>query len=534
MRKINMSTIRRILELKYRNALTTRQIETITKVSKSSVANYLQIYIDLKSSLEEVLALNDSDLEALFFPESRSTKEATNTEKVKHPDWNEVRQELSKKGMTRQLLWEEHKEKNPNLYSYSQFNRYYKKFLSTVNPSMRQVHYAGDKLFIDYSGLTMPIVNQKTGELTKAQIFVSVLGTSGYTFVHATQTQSTKDFILSHTLAFIFYGGVPNILVPDNLKAAVISHKKGVVKLNESYADMGNHYGVAIEPARPYKPQDKSKVELGVKAIQRWILMKLRHHTFFNVDKLNEKIAELLDGYNNKIMRRLGKSRSELFEELDKPMLHPLRANSYVYKEFKTATVGIDYHVELEGSGYSVPFKYLGKKVEIIYTNTSVTISFEGNIIASHPRLHQRYEDSTLVAHMPKEHEYQHEKWNSRRILNWASSIGVYTTALIEAIIESKSHQVRAYRTCIAILSFSKQYDKDSFEKMSSVAIEFKMYKISSIESMLKTKSYLEHYNKEHSEANNTTFSNTHENIRGSSYYSQDVSVSSETVQEVL
>ena len=531
MRKIHMSTIRQVLELKYRNALTTRQIQTITQVSKSSVANYLKIYKELDCTLDEVLALNDKTLEDLFFPKHRETAKTITAKYLQHPDWNEVRNELTKKGITRHLLWEEYKEKNPNLYSYSQFNRYYKKFLSQLNPSMRQVHYAGDKLFIDYSGLTMPIVNQKTGEITKAQIFVSVLGASGYTFVHASQSQSTKDFILSHTLAFIFYGGVPNILVPDNLKAGVISHKKGVVKLNESYADMGNHYGVAIEPARPYKPQDKSKVELGVKAIQRWILMKLRHHTFFSVDELNEKINELLDGYNNKIIRRLGKSRKELFEELDKAMLHPLRANSYIYKEFKTATVGIDYHVELEGSGYSVPFKYLGKKVDVSYTNTSVTISFEGNIIASHPRLHQPYEDSTLVEHMPNEHQYQHEKWNPRRILNWASSIGVYTTALMEAIMNSKSHQVRAYRTCIAILSFSKGYDKETFEKMSSVATEFKMYKISSIESMLKTKSYLEHYNKQHQEVNNINFSNHHDNIRGSSYYTQDVTP---VVEEVL
>ena len=173
------------------------------------------------------------------------------------------------------------------------------------------------------------------------------MGASGYTYVHASMSQSTKDFINSHVNAFYFYGGVPNILVPDNFKAAVISNKKGIVKLNEAYSDMARHYGVAIEPARPYKPQDKNKVELGVKAIQRWILMKLRHQTFFNVDELNEQINKLLDTYNEKKVRRFNKSRTELFELLDKPFLHPLRANRYVYKEFKKATVGIDYHIEL-------------------------------------------------------------------------------------------------------------------------------------------------------------------------------------------
>ena len=184
-----------------------------------------------------------------------------------------------------------------------------------------------------------------------------------------------------------------------------------VVRLNDSYADMGRHYGVAIEPARPYKPQDKSKVELGVKAIQRWILMKLRNHTFFSVDELNQQINLLIDGYNNKVIRRFGKSRTELFETLDKPHLHPLVANRYIFKEFKKATVGVDYHIELNGSGYSVPYKYLGKKVNVTYSSTNVSISLDGIIIASHKKLSQKYNDSTIKEHMPPSHQYQFEKW---------------------------------------------------------------------------------------------------------------------------
>ena len=431
--------------------------------------------------------------------------------------------------MTRALLYEEYKEKDPNLYSYSQFNRYYAKYVKTLNPSMRQVHYGGDKLFVDYSGLTMPIVNQRTGEITKAQIFVSVLGASGYTFVHATPSQSTKHFIESHVQAFNFYGGVPNVLVPDNLKAAVISHKKGVVRLNESYADMGRHYHIAIEPARPYKPQDKSKVELGVKAIQRWILMKLRNHTFFSVDELNQEINLLLDGYNNKVIRRLNKSRTELFETLDRPSLHPLRANSYVFKEFKRATVGIDYHIELEGSGYSVPYIHLGKKVDVAYSSTSVIISLNGEVIAHHPRLSQTHLDSTLLEHMPKEHQYQYEKWNPKRILKWANSIGASTTALMESIMQKRSHPVRGYKSCMAILSFSKTYGNSALESAAAVALEIQSYKVASIESMLKTKSYLRH--NQHQSVNNT-YMNQHENIRGSAYYEQQSNQASQEVTE--
>ena len=312
-----MSKIKEVLRLKLLNQLSNRQIQTITGVSRNSVANYVNSFNEMNLSLDHTLKLEDEEVEQLFHPKKTLISKISTT--VVEIDWNNIHQELCKKGMTRKLLYEEISVNNPNIYSYSQFNRYYNKFIKTVNPSMRQIHYGGDKLFIDYSGLTMPIVNQRTGEISKAQIFVTVLGASGYTYVHASMSQSTKDFINSHVNAFYFYGGVPNILVPDNLKAAVISNKKGIVKLNDAYADMARHYGIAIQPARPYKPQDKSKVELGVKAIQRWILMKLRHHTFFNVDELNEQINLLLDLYNEKKVRRFNKSRTELFELLDKP-----------------------------------------------------------------------------------------------------------------------------------------------------------------------------------------------------------------------
>ncbi|MGB5791666.1 IS21 family transposase [Poseidonibacter sp.] len=521
MRRISMSKIKEVLRLKYLNELSNRQIQTITGVSRNSVANFLKIFEQLESKIEEVLELSDKDLEQLFHP----VKTTVSKSKIVHPNWADIKSELSRKGMTRKLLYEEIKQNNPDIYSYSQFNRYFNKYNKSVNPSMRQVHYSGDKLFIDYSGLTVPIHNQFTGEITKAQIFVSVLGASGYTFVHCTHRQSTQDFIQSHTEAFYFYNGVPNILVPDNLKAAVISHKKGVVRLNDSYADMGRYYGVAIEPARPYKPQDKSKVELGVKSIQRWILMKLRNHTFFSVDKVNQEINLLLDGYNNKVIKRLGKSRTELFELLDKPYLQAVRANRYVFKEFKKATVGIDYHIELEGSGYSVPYQNLGKKVDVAYSATSVVISLEGEIIAHHPRVSKKYNDSTLKEHMPLTHQHQNNKWNARRILNWASTIGTYTVALMETIMNSKTHEAKGYKSCMAILTFCKKYDKGEVELMASVAVELSIIKVSSIESLLKTKSYLLHL--EHQSANNITIP-THSNIRGSEYYSRQTTITQE------
>lgn len=508
-----MNKTKEVLRLKYLSNLSNRNIQHLGVASKSSVSNITTHFEKSALTIDEALEMEDEKLLSLLFPELKQYQPKTSKP---HPDWNTVHYELSKKGMTRLLLWEEYKEQNPNGYGYSQFKEYYNRYKKSLNPSMRQVHYAGDKLFVDFSGVTMPIANAITGEIHKAQIFVSVLGASGYTFVHAVMRQSTEDFIECHNEAFSFYGGITNQVVPDNLKAAVISHKRGVVKLNESYADMGRHYGVAIVPARPYKPQDKSKVELGVKGIQRWILMKLRHQTFFDINELNEAIADLLDAYNNKVIRRLGKSRTELFEEIDRASLHPLRSESYLYRQYKKATIGIDYHIELDGNGYSVPYTYLGKKVDVWYSSNAVTISYQGEVIATHPKLTQPYHDSTLIEHMPTSHQYQYEKWNPGRILNWANDIGENTVVLMKAIMQSRSHPVRGYKSCMAILNFSKTYGDEALELTSKKAIQIGTRSVASIESILKRKTYLD--TTEHEVVNNTLF-NSHENLRDSEIY---------------
>jgi len=525
MQRIDMNKLKEVLRLKYISKLSNRQIQTLTGVSKSSISNYCKVFEQNTIDIATLLVLEDDILEKKLYG-SVSTNSVvdigitsdTTATNIPHPDWNYVHNELKNKGMTRMLLWEEYKQTHPNGYGYSQFKKYYARYAKRLNPSMRQIHYAGDKLFVDFSGLTMEVIDQTTGEITKVQIFVSVLGASGYTFVHAVESQSTADFIECNVQALHFYGGVSNTIVPDNLKAAVISNNKNGVKLNESYAHMGKHYGVAIVPARPYKPQDKSKVELGVKGIQRWILMKLRNHTFFSVDEINDALSPLLDLYNNKVIRKLGKSRTELFNELDKPVLHPLRANRYIYTQFKIATVGVDYHIELDSNGYSVPYQYIGKKVQVGFTRSSVAISYQGKTIAVHPKIHRAYEDSTNSDHMPPSHKYQFEKWNPGRILNWANDIGEYTTALMKKIMENKNHMVRGYRSCIAILSLSKTYGNLPLELACKTALSHNTIKVSSIESILKLKTY-EQEHLQHSVNNTTILLNAHENIRGKEYY---------------
>ncbi len=508
-----MLKIKEVLRLRFLNNLSYRQVEVLSGASRSSVAEYCRRFEIIPHSIEAALALSDEELDGLLHPEK---KLRLRNDERPLPDMNTIHSELKRKGVTLLLLWQEHRETHPNGYGYTQFGEHYRRYASTINPSMRQIHYAGDKLFVDYSGGTVPIVDPTTGEISKAQIFVCVLGASGYTFVHASPSQSTSDFIDSHNKAFRFYGGVPNILVPDNLKAAVISNKRGKIQLNESYADMGRHYSVAIIPARPYHPQDKSHVELGVKACQRWILAKLRNHTFFSIDELNEAIAPLLDAYNDKVVRKLGKSRTEFFKQLDFPLLGALPANGYIYREHRVATVGVDYHVPLGANHYSVPYTYVKKQVDIWYSSGSVTISYQGEVIAQHPRYDAPLHDSTIKEHMPLEHQYQYETWNPKRILNWASSIGAHATALMETIMTNKSHIVLGYKSCMAILGFSKHYGKEDLNLACAKALELNIHTVKGVESILKNKGYLR-VSDSYIHVNNPIA--THENVRGSDYF---------------
>ncbi len=328
-------------------------------------------------------------------------------------------------------------------------------------------------------------------------------------------SQKKEDFILSHVLAYEFFGGAPKINVPDNLKSAITSNNKHGIVVNESYAELARHYNCAIEPARPKKPQDKGMVEQGVQAIQRWILATFRDRTFFSVDEINDAIATLLDRYNNKVIKRLGKSRTQLFEENDKPYLQTLPSNRFVYKEFKAATVNIDYHVELNKCFYSVPFRYLKEKVEIRYSTTHVEIYHKSKLIATHPRLYRPNSTSTLKEHMPLNHQYQHEKMNPQRLKNWAASVGGNAGIFVQKRLETAEYPTNAYRGIIAILSLEKMYGKIALNLALGYASSINTTSVKSIRSILDKKLYLQAVNN-HTVKPSTP---THENIRGSEYY---------------
>lgn len=513
MARLTMSEMKEVLRLRFRNELSYRLIEVSTGFPKSTVLDYCVRFNASKLSLEEALQLPENELEVWLFPER--TRPANSKRPM--PDFEYIAKEIRKKGITWLLLWQEYKSNYPDGYNYTQFKKYCKDHIQRLSPTMRQIYHAGETMLVDYSGLTMELADPISGEVKPVQIFVAVLGASGAVFVHATSDQKKASFILSHTLAFEYFGGVAEKLIPDNLKSAVTEHRKDYVKINDSYADMARHYGTVVIPARPRHPQDKAKAEQAVQGIQRWIMAKLRNRVFFSIQELNDAIAPLMEIYNHKEMRGIGKSRFELLEEIDRPALLPLPKKRYQYREYVLRTVQIDYHVDIEGSYYSVPYQYIKSKVDVWYSNSLVEIFLKGNRIATHPRSFKKGYASTLDEHMPPNHLYRNETWNPGRILNWASSIGLNTARLMKAIMESKSHPVKGYQTCIAILNLSKKWPKDELELACKKACDIRAYTVKTIESLLKSKLYLEPSDKD------TTPLKDHQNIRGKNYYTEEI-----------
>ncbi len=337
-----MRQLREVLRLRLNANLSLRQIKASLRLSLGAVQKVTSKAEELGLHWELIEQLNDQQLARQFYPESDTHQSS----QFQLPDWVEVRQELKRKGMTKHLLWEEYTQQYPNrCYSYPQYCMLYQHWLKKQKRSMRQTHKAGEKLFVDYAGQTVPIVSHVTGEIKTAQIFVAVLGASNYTFCEATWSQKLPDWINSHVRAFNFIGGVPAIVVPDNLKSGVTKACRYDPQINPSYQQLAAHYGTALVPARPLKPKDKAKAEVGVQIIERWILARLRHHTFFSLAELNVCIKTLLEEVNHKPFKQLKGTRQHWFDSIDKPALLPLPKQSYQYTEIKTVKVNIDYHL---------------------------------------------------------------------------------------------------------------------------------------------------------------------------------------------
>lgn len=377
-----MRRIKKVIQLSLEAQLSVREIAGALDIPKSTVSDYLHHFQESGLSLSDLEEKDSETLYGLLFP--KPPKKESTPRKVM-PDFIRIHQELRRKHVTRLLLWEEYREAHPDSYSYTQFCELYNRFRKTLSISMRQVHRAGEKTFVDYSGLTMEFFDKESGEIREAEIFVAVLGASGYTFAEASCDQKKGSFIASHINAFEFFGGVSEILIPDNLKSGVTRADRYEPLLNESYQDMAAHYGAVVIPARPYTPKDKPKVELSVKLVQRWILARLRHRQFFSIEELNEAIRELLDSLNRRPMKKFAKSRYDLYLELDRPALKPLPAHPYRLRQFKVSRVNVEYHVEVEKSYYSVPYQLTGKEVDPLFREVGGNILQQQACCASQP-----------------------------------------------------------------------------------------------------------------------------------------------------
>lgn len=487
-----------------------REMAQAVGTARSTVGEYLKRAEGAGLSWPLAPEWDEASLERALFPPPPALPAATRG----LPDFAHVHRELKRKGVTLFLLWEEYKGAHPDGFQYSWFCQHYRAFAGKVDRVMRQSHRAGEALFVDYAGQTVPVVDRSTGEIREAQVFVAVLGASNYTFAEATWSQALPDWIGSHQRAFAFFGGVTEAVVPDNLKSGVTRAHRYEPDLNPTYAEMAAHYGVAILPTRVAKPRDKAKAEVGVQIVERWILALLRDQTFFSLDELNRAIAELLSRLNGRPFKKLPGCRRELFEQLDQPALQPLPAQAYVFATWKKARVNIDYHIELERHYYSVPYQLVKAQVEVRTSAQTVEIFHRGRRVACHRRSHQPGRHTTVTAHMPRPHR-DYAEWTPRRLVEWAKKTGPATGELIGRILTQRRHPQQGFRSCLGILRLGKTYSDTRLEAACARALTIGSASYKSIESILKHGLDREPL----PQPAQTKLPLDHDNVRGPKYY---------------
>ncbi len=477
---LSMRKIKELLRLKWESGLSDRQVAVSCAVSRSTVFEYVRRARAAGLSWPVVETLSEDELARRLFPPRVMPPVAPPL-----PDWVQVHRELKRKGVTRQLLWLEYKERYPEGLQYSQFCQRYREWLGTQSVVMRQSHKAGEKLFVDYAGLTMEVINRHTGEIRQASIFVATLGASNYTYAEATLSEALPDWLGSHVRALAFLGGCPAIVVPDNLKTGVTHPCFYEPDLNLSYADLARHYCIAVIPARVKRPRDKSKVEVHVQIVEREILAPLRNRSFFSLDELNAAIREGLQRLNQRPLQQYGVSRKELFEQIDQPALRPLPPTPYRFADWKRAKVHLDYHLELKGHYYSVPHRLVGQVVDIRFNRHTVEVFLKGQRVASHRRSLQRGAHSTVTAHMPKAHQ-RAGNMTPQRLIDWAKDIGSDTETWVQVALQRRPHPEQGFRTCLGALKLAKRYGNDRLNAACRRALAVNAFSYRSLQSMLK------------------------------------------------
>jgi len=505
-----MRKIRDVLRLTFAEKLTRRQVGLSLNIPFTTVGDHVARATAAGLSWPLPDDLDDSGLEALLFPPV-----APSTVPRPAPDWGYVHHELKRKGVTLQLLWLEYRETHPDGYGYSQFANLYRTWRGRVDVVMRQHHRAGEKLFVDFAGQTLPIYDRRSGEVVlRAEVFVAVAGASSYLYAEALASQELLHWVAGHTHAFEAMGGCHEIVVCDNLRSGVTKPHRYEPDVNATYQEMAAHYGIAVIPTRSYKPRDKAKVEAGVLLAERWIIARLRKQRFYSLSEANAAIRECVEVINDRPFKKMAGSRRQLFVELDRPALRPLPPEPYEFATWRRAKVNIDYHIEADHHYYSVPYQLVGKVLDVRSSSATVEVFHNHKRVASHLRSFLKHRYTTDEAHMPESHR-RHARWTPSRIISWAQKTGPSTAKLVEEILASRPHPEQGFRSALGIIRLADRYTAARVEAASARALHLRSYSYRSVESILT-------HNLDRQplpEPRATRAHPRHHNVRGSTYY---------------
>jgi len=512
-KSINMIKIRQVLRL-HCQGYSKLAIAAQSGISRNTLKKYIKAFAAIGLSFDEINELSDKELEDLFVkPEDKPLNERLRVLFDLFPSMDKA---LKKKGVTRQLLWEEYKRGHPEGVGRSQFNHYFAQWKAQVNPSMHIEHKAGDKLYVDFAGNKLSIIDQQTGEIKEVEVFVAILGASQLTYVEAVMTQQKEDFVAACENALHYYGGVPAAIVPDNLKSAVIKSSKYEPTLNETFADFAEHYATTILPARAYRPRDKALVENAVRIIYSRIYVKIKSKEYYSLEELNLAIRTALELHNSAPLRGRNYSRREQFNEVEKDVLMPLPPLRYELKKHQYATVAKNGHAALSQDKhyYSVPYKFIGRKVKLLYSRHTVEIYYNYERIALHKRTKRPYQYTTQREHLASTHRFVSE-WTPERFISWAADIHEDVRLYILKVLDRKQHPEQAYKACVGILSFAKKVGNDRLIKACQRALGYGAYNYKTIQKILERKLDM----RDTMEEANQLQMPLHDNIRGENYY---------------
>jgi len=506
--RLSMRQIREILRLKHKLELTHRAVAKACSVGVGTVTLYLQRAAEVGLGWPLPDDLDDAALEAKLFPRAAPLRERV------PPNCPEIHRELKRTGVTLRLMWEEYRAVHVDGYRYSQFCEIYRRWAKKLKPSMRQVYRAGEKTFTDFSGKRPHIVDRRTGEQIAVELFVGVLGASSLTYAEATESQKLPCWIGAHTRMVEYFEGSTEIWVPDQLKSGVTRSCRYEPGINRTYQELAAHYGAVVIPARPRKPKDKAKAEAAVLLAQRWILARLRDQTFFSIAELNRAIREQLDELNDRPMQKLGVSRRQLWEQLDRPALNPLPLERYEMSEWSQCRVNIDYHVEVGRHLYSVPYQLLHARAEARSTASIVEVYYKGRRVTSHRRRYD-HQPSTKPEHMPSSHR-AHSEWTPSRLIHWAEKSGPATGRLVAEILRSRPHPEQGYRACLGLMRRGKRYGEQRLEAASLRAEHLRSYSYRTVKNILSSAQDRLPFEQDTPAIPTTP---VHDNIRGADYY---------------